>query len=540
MNNRNLSVPLAFLTGFLYRVLIGLQGIDHIDSGFSNTWFQNIFTHPETMTFYFNYYLTGFLGGLWYQLAPATGMIGFRLLEALVLTVSLLFVYKTFERHIASTPYAISAILLSFLFPNIVTTLHYNTLSFLFLSLSVWLYSRSLRSRPSLWLYLSGMALGVCFFVRIVNLALSILILVPVVDAFLMNQRKTAIKRGVAMLVGMISSCLIILGVMHLIGHLPYFLKGLGEAFGFLGGEETSHASGNLFKVYFKSYVNIILQMLVLLLIAWLYQRADMLSSSSKHVWKSLLVIGAVILIATSLPYLSALALCTMLCAYLFLTDTPREHRLLVCFVMVGAYVFPFGSDIGIPGIYHWIGGILIIPAATVIKRVPPIIRQEILICSLCIASVMLCKTLSRPYGEKSPRWECTARLEDSLLNTYTTPTKVNDYRHVIEAIRRHTTDNALLVLGNQASEIYYATETIPFLGNTQLGTYEGKTLLKRLNSQATKYDKNPVIVFLYKDHFVFDQAKEVQSQLRQWMHSRSYQKVVDDEYLTVYLPLSQ
>ena len=539
MNRRNTCIAVAFLIGFLYRVLISLQGIDHIDSGFSNTFFQNIFTHPETMTFYFNYYLSGLLGGIWCQLAGTTGMLGFRVLEATILTASVFLIYKTFERQLTNTSYAVVAILVSFLFPTIVTTLHYNTLSFLFLSLTSWSYSKFIYTRKSLWLFLSGMALGCCFLVRIVNLALGILILVPIVEAWLTRQRSLSVRHGAIMLAGMLSSVAILLGVMHLLGHLPYFVKGLDEAFGFFHGDETSHASGNLFKVYLKSYVNIFLQMSALFLLGWLYQQAGRLSASWRKSCRGLLVMGTLLLIATSLPYLSALSLCTLLLIYLFQSDIPRDHKLMFSFVMAGAYIFPFGSDIGIAGIYHWIGGLLIIPAAIGVGRVAPVVRKEITICCLCIVAVMLWKTMYRPYGEQAPRWQCTAQVGEGLLNAFTSPDKAEDYRHVIEGIRRQTTENKWLVVGNQASEIYYATETIPFLGNTQLGVYSGADLMKRLDRQVEAYHQFPVIVFLKKKHFVFDSAEEVQSRLRKWVETQHYEVAIDDAFLTVFTPLT-
>lgn len=537
MDRRNTCIICAFLIGFLYRILISLQGIDHIDSGFSNTFFQNIFTHPETMTFYFNYYLTGFFGGLWYQFAGNTGMLGFRLLEAVTVTASVFFIYKTFERQLTNTRHATWAILASFLFPTIVTTFHYNTLSFLFLSLTAWSYSRYIFTGRSPWLFLSGMLLGCCFFVRIVNLALGILVLVPVVEAWLTRQRSLAIKRGAIMLSGMLSSCIILLGMMYLIGHLSCFLQGLSEAFGFFHSDETSHASGNLFKVYLKSYVNILLQMSALCLLGWLYLRAERLSASWRNACRVLLIIGALLLVSTSLPYLSALSLCTLLLVYLLFSDVPREHKLILSFVMVGAYVFPFGSDIGIAGIYHWIGGILIIPAAIVVGRLTPVVRKEIVICSLCIAAVMLWKTMYRCYGEHAPRWECTEQVGDCMLNTFTSPDKAEDFRHVIAGIRQHTADNKWLVIGNQASEVYYATETIPFLGNTQLGVYIGTDLLKRLDRQTENYHRYPVIVFLKKEHFIFKTTDEMQSWLSKWIKTQPYEVAIDNEFMTLFTP---
>ena len=535
MTKKNKYIAIALLAGFLYRMLLSLQGIDHIDLGFSNTFYQNIFTHPESMTFYFNYYLAGLLGGTWYHWFSATGLLGFRFLEALTLTASIFLVYKTFERQLTNTRAAILAILMSFLFPSIVTTLHYNTLTFFFLSLAAWCYSKSLYDKQLLWTYLSGLALGFCFFVRIVNAALGILILIPVIYAFATHQRKLAFQLGGVMLAGMLSACIAMLGVMATLGHLPYFLAGLNEAFGFFSSGETSHSSSNLFLVYFKGYVNIILQILAIFGLGALYLQSSRLTSKWGLALRIFLIVASIVLIATSLPYLSAIALYTLLCTPIFYAITPKEDKLIAAFVIAGTYVFPFGSDIGIAGIYHWTGALLIIPAAAGAYHTSRIVRRGVLICSLYIACIMLWKALSYAYGEQTPRWTCTERIGNNVLNTFTSPEKADDYRHIIACIRENTADNHWLVLGNQSSEIFYATETKPFIGNTQLGTFTGEALTRVLDNRLQQYQQRPVVVFLNKEHFVFDEAEEVQEQLKQWMSLHDYQMIHHDAYLTIY-----
>ena len=121
------------------------------------------------------------------------------------------------------------------------------------------------------------------------------------------------------------------------------------------------------------------------------------------------------------------------------------------------------------------------------------------------------------------------------MLNTFTSPEKADDYRHIIACIRENTADNHWLVLGNQSSEIFYATETKPFIGNTQLGTFTGEALTRVLDNRLQQYQQRPVVVFLNKEHFVFDEAEEVQEQLKQWMSLHDYQMIHHDEYLTIY-----
>lgn len=532
---RGKYVALALLVGFLYRVLLSLQGIDHIDQGFSNTFYQNIFTHPGTMTFYFNYYLAGLLGGLWHHCFAASGLLGFRLLEALVLTASVFLVYKSFERQLASGKAVAVAILLCFLFPSIVTTLHYNTLTFFFLSLALWCYSKSLYGKPLLWTYLTGVVLGLCFFVRIVNGSLGILVLVPVVYALSSRQQKLAVQLGGAMLGGMVSAALVLLLLMAALGHLTCFYIGLSEAFGFFSGGETSHASGNLFLVYFKSYLNISLQVVAIVALGALYIQSRRLSPKWGVAARTVLLMASVVLVVTSQAYLSAISLCTLMCALVFLSPAPKEDKFITAFAMTGAYVVPFGSDIGIAGIFHWMGALLIVPAAVGVCRVSHSLRRGAVVFSACIALVMLGKALSFAYGEQSPRWTCTERIGNSVLNTFTSPEKADDYRQVISTIRQFTADNPWLVMGNQASELFYATETLPFLGNTQLGTFTGNDLLRQLDLQLEKYGQKPVVVFLEKEEFVFDEAEDVQATLTAWMQAHNYQTVHKDEYITVF-----
>lgn len=528
-------VALALLAGFSYRLLLSLQGFDHIDQGFSNTFFQNIFAHPGAMTFYFNYYLTGLIGGVWYHFFAVSGLLGFRLLEALALTASIFFTYKAFERQVAGGKVVSAAILMSFLFPSIVTTLHYNTLTFFFLSLAAWCYSKSLYGRQLLWTYLTGVTLGICFFVRIVNVSLGILILIPVAYALSKRQKMLALQLGGVMLGGMLSAIAAMLLLMASIGHLTYFHTGLGEAFGFFSGGETSHASGNLFLVYFKSYINILLQMAVVIGMGALYVRSGSFPQKWVTPFRALLVATSLILIVTSQPYLSAISLYTLTCASILYKATPKEDKQTTAFVLIGAYIVPFGSDIGIAGIYHWMGGLLIIPATVGFCHLCHTLRRGTLVFSVCIVLVMLWKALSFAYGEQTPRWSCTKRIGNSVLNTFTSHEKADDYRHIIPKIRQYTSDNRWLVIGNQSSELFYATEALPFLGNTQLGTFTGDDLLRRLDMQLEKYGQEPIVVFLEKEGYVFDEAKEVQATLTKWMHSHNYKTVHKDECMTIF-----
>ncbi len=535
MAKKNKYITIALLVGFLYRLLLGLQGIDHTDLGDVNTFYQNIFTHPEAVTPYFNYYLEGLFGGVWYHFCGASGLIGFRFLEALTMTAAVFFVYKAFEHQLTNGKAAVFAILISFLFPSLITTFHFYTMTFFFLALAAWCYAKSLYGNQLLWTILTGMALGCCFFVRTANISLGLLILIPVIYAMATQQRQLAIRLASAMLGGIILVSIVMFSIMSILGHIPYFMTGLREALDILYFSDTPQSFWNLFLTYMKSFINIILQILAIVGLGALYIQSSRLASKWGDALRVFLIVASIVLIATSLPYLSAISLYTLLCTPIFYAITPKEDKLIAAFTVAGAYIFPMGSDIGIPGIYHWVGALLIIPSAVGSIHTSRIVRRGALICSLYIASVMLWKSLSAPYGEQNTRWQCTERIGDSMLNTFTTPEKADDYRHILPAIQKYTTDNKWVVLGNQASEIYYATETLPYLGNTQLKAFTGEALTERLNQHLTKYGTKPVIVLLNKEEFDSEETNEVQEKLKQWMSTHKYVIVQDDAYLTIY-----
>lgn len=528
-------ILLTLLVGLLYRLLMSVQGIDHLDLGYSSTFYQNIFTHPDAMPYNFNYYLTGLVGGLWYHILGSTGLLGFRFLEALTLTAAVFFVYKAFERQLQNTHSAVLAIMMSFLFPSVVTTFHYYTLTFFFLSLAAWCYAKSLYDKPLLWTYMTGLTLGFCFFVRTGNTALVLLTLVPIIYALTTHQRSLAFRLGGTMLGGMLSGCVVMLTIMVSLGHLSLFWEGLGEAFAYYSSGETSYSFFNMCSVYFKDYVNIILQLLAIIGLGALYIQSSRMANTGGNILRIFIIVASLVLIATSKPYLSAISLYTLACAPIFYAITPKEDKLIAAFIILGTYVFPFGNNIGIASLYHWAGALLIIPAAVGVYHASHILRRGVLICSIYIAVILIWKTLSAPYGENVARWECTTQLGDNVLNTLTSPEKAADYRHIISSIRQQTTDNKLLMIGNQSSELYFSTETLPFLGTTLLDIYLGEDLTARLDKQAEKYQQLPVIVFLKQDYFTTDEMEEVQGTLRTWMTAHGYQTIQDDSYMTIY-----
>lgn len=519
----------AFLIGIAYRLLMGLQGIDNVDMGFCMTFYQNIFTHPDAMPFYFNYYLTGLIGGVWHLLFGQFGLLGFRLLETMTMALAIWLLFLAFRPWLSSPRISAVAILLSFLFPSLIVTFHYDTLSFLLMAASVYASSRYLRGNALLWLTVAGAMIGISFFARIVNGVLAALVFFPL----LWGWRKSSRDGFVAASYyagGILAGCLLVLSLMGLLGHLPYFGEALAEAFGTFSGHETSHASANLFGVYLKSYVNIGLQILVVALLALYFGDAGHLSAKLRTVLRIIMLVALFVLVLTSQPYLSAVAICTLM-----IVITPHPLPLLF-YALACAYLFPFGSDIGIPGIFHWCGGLLIVPAAYCYKKLTSQWQRTVTgLLGLAVALNMVYKMGATAYGEDYPRSETFTQALSGTLNTMTDADRAVRYRNEVARIRQYAAGNNLLLIANQASELYYATGLLPFTGNTQMGTYMGETLVQRLDSQHERYGRLPLIAFIKRGHDT-DDMDEFRQTLHPWMVRQGYHTVYDDDDIELFV----
>ena len=514
----------AFAVGIVYRLLMGLQGIDTTDMGFCMTFYQNIFTHPEGLTFYFNYYLTGLVGGLWQLLFGQFGLIGFRVLETLTLSAAILLLYLAFRPSLPPRVGA-AAVLLSFLFPSIIVTFHYDTLSFLLMSASVYALARWQRGGSQLWLTMAGMIIGLSFFARIVNGFLFWLILFPVFWGW-SELRQRATDNGAYFGLGMLTGCVTSITLMAVLGHLPYFVEAIHEAFGSLYGH--NNASGALIGSYLKSYVNIALQTVAIAATALYFGDGGHLAPRLKAIVRMVMIAALAVLVFTSQPWLSAVAICTLM--IVITRPLPLALYALAC-----AYLFPLGSTVGIPSLFHWYAGLLIIPAATCFKHlVSNWQRLVITLLVLIIGATMIYRMGTRAYGESHSRATTLESPLPGTLNTMTDPKRAARYRNEVSRIREYAGDNKLLIIANQASELYYATGMLPFTGHTQMTALMGESLLARLDYHARLYGRLPLVVFIKHGHDSND-TEAFRECLVPWMRQHHYTKVYDDDDISIY-----
>ena len=537
---RNIRIGLCLLAGFIYRVCISIQGIDHVDAGFGTTFFQHILWQPDALTYNYLYYLTGLLGGMWQWCTQGSyGLMGFRVFEALLLTATVAMLAALYRRWVSSPILLMAAIGMSFLFPTIVTTLHYNTVTYALVVCAAYCYVRGLeqeqhQARSLALMLAAGVFIGLAFFARIVNLTLLVLVVVP----WLMPGQtvRTRLLGSGSLLLGMVAGAGLTCGYMTALGHWPYFTQAVREAGGTAGQGESSHSLVNLVLTYGYSLLKIASQMAVMMLCVWIDKWGSLRQSVTGRMTGGIVaMLIFVALVITNPPYLPLAAVCTLICASSLTQTRGGQHvpSVALCFLALAAYVVPFGSDVGIAGIFHWMVGLLIFPTFHALEGLRRPIRRRALQALALIACLAIFKTAQRSYGSDCARTEQTHRISERL-NVLDSKQKAVRCQQAIAAITHYAAGNPFLVLANHQTHLYYATGKIPFLGTTETHAYAGQALTERLDSRLQHYGGiYPVIAVI---EGIGESKPETQQVLKTYIEQHRYRLVCSADSIYIYI----
>src|ERR1700676_2614528 len=86
LNPEGMNTKLFFVSIFVFQLILIFQGVDLSDEGFLVTFYQQIFTHPDSVQYNFMFWLTGIIGGVYFKLFSFLGLWGLRLGGVLVTT----------------------------------------------------------------------------------------------------------------------------------------------------------------------------------------------------------------------------------------------------------------------------------------------------------------------------------------------------------------------------------------------------------------------------------------------------------------------
>lgn len=258
----SLGVALIMLFGF--QILNIIYGFDLYDTGFHLVAYQNIFDTPDCVSYNFVYYLTDIVGGGLLKLFPQMGVVGFRVVGALFILATIIFIFVTLKNEIPIIHLLLGSILVVVGYVRLPYAFKDGILSCCLYSVAIVILYKGLLRRSNVLIILGGIVVGINMFTRIPNiLAVGLVVIVLSYNKFIFREHGSLNWKGaILFIVGAIIGVLVILLLMLLLGHIEIFKRGIAAIFSLAGGN-SSHSLLWMMKIHFASYMTTIIPILV-------------------------------------------------------------------------------------------------------------------------------------------------------------------------------------------------------------------------------------------------------------------------------------
>ena len=254
------NYPKVTLTATLIIVtLILLPGVfmsfEWCDSGFYLTFYDNIFSSPESVEYNFMYYLSGIIGGMIDNMGSTYGLLRMRIAGLLFLLGSAVVSWRYSGMSSSSFVKAASIICIYAGYISFPITLSYDIVTLLMLSGCVYLLVAGILKSSRPLVFLSGLMTGFLIFVRIPNLLQGFLILL--IPIYYSGGKRDKWILSALYAGGYVAAILIMIILMSALGHLSIFAQNLSTLVNLSSDSEASHGIGNLIYTQFYYYGSI-------------------------------------------------------------------------------------------------------------------------------------------------------------------------------------------------------------------------------------------------------------------------------------------
>lgn len=492
MSGKQTTMILAMATVIQLPLLF--IGFDLADTGFYMTFYDRIFSAPESVEYNFMYYLTGIIGGSWHLIWP--GVFSLRVLAILM---NLWTIWVLTEIVPDGRAILLTAALILFGLYVAPLTFNYDTLTATLTVTGLWLMLRN--DKYWLWPFLGGMLLGVNVFSRISNLAGIGYGLFYIIAAIWHGRR--ILRNVIWYLTGWISGIITVLLLMAALGHTDIFLSNVAELFSIAGaeGDEASHGMGNLIAAQLAAWYLISKFTVVacVLLAGFLWIRKTVRAGILRIILMSLIGISGAYIMYRSAPVTVVAGIGLTGCIATFFNS--RDHRksdialagLLMMFIM------PLGSDGGIYNngtLAEWLAVACamngFISTRNVRNRnlVPGFRASAIL---TCVFSLLMVVHLIRSgvYFDESHIGDKFVKV--SGQTAYTSQRRAKLVEELVSELNRFVKPGDILMVYGSGPTLNYLTDTRPWLGCSWPEQFMVESLKRRMESS----EEHPVIAIL-------------------------------------------
>ncbi len=501
------------------QILLGIQGFDVCDDGFALTFYQQIYNNPASVEYNFVYWLSGVVGGVWYELFPQGGIIWFRFFTVVINTASFVLAYHIFKKIM---PKRIAILgLLTVLFVNDYgfLTYYHNHLTVFLTLLSVWFLMEGLTRTKALYVLIAGSIIAINVFTRIPNVTLFTFILAIPFYYIIKGENYKVFLRPMALYVfGIIIGVLLIGLLLLALGQMEIMKRALSSLFDLGKTEGSSHNVIGLLKSYIHKYVTLFMvgcQLITLILLflgVYSYFK-------NKHVLRNItLFVGFVVAFIWfrngDIYPIYAIACLGVL---LVLLSKSYDYKVkTLAFLGALMLVFlPLGSGGGIkssgymciwlsvPFFFHWFNNLKrskvslgMVPKLEEIVIPETSFKVLTLFVAITFLSAKAYNMFNKAYFDEGSRFNKTYTIDSPLARgIYTKERRAVIMNEVLLNLKTYVKPNDYLLIFDKVPMLHFLTETKPYMYNPWVWIYDTHSFDKKLKHAEEHINVYPIVL---------------------------------------------
>lgn len=480
--------------------------MDMEDEGWLLTAYQNIFSHPSSVSYNFLYYNAIVAGGIWELLFGQYGLVAFRFMHALLEVCKVLLVYFMLRKYCNKYAIFIGFTIYEIIF-NAYTFTDPNQVSAVLCLLAIFFIVKSLEQKQWLYMLVGGAVMGINVFTRIPNIALCALILVLLVYWIETKDNKTTLNMLLAAIGGFIIGCLLEVLMMCCLGHFAIFIDNIVCGFSAAGDADSTHNLMSMGKMYFIQIREIWYQIapvaLMGFIFAYIKEKVSLVDKTKYHIL--IVVLSIVTLVLAYHQHRSLFAFETIVCIYI-IVRAPSIFKYIATLALLFIYLLPLGSDWGYAnGCITMQAMCLVFPfviSYLLTEIFSKNLQREIAMFPICLYAFIVVGYATCSRGIQYIR-NCMNLFETEKRSYVHSPlattifigdgfTRLNP---LLDELSKYVKPGDVILCYQSPAMVHYLTKTRPYLENAWPWTYTSADMERHFLKAQNESETLPVIV---------------------------------------------
>lgn len=513
----NKEIYLFILIVTFVQLLLSFQGFDVCDEGFSLTHYQQIFNDPSCVEYNSVYWLSGLIGGLWYEIYPTGGILWFRILAVVFNVLTFIVSFKILEKIIDKRSALFGCAMVVFVNDFGYLAFYHNHLTAFLAVVGIYILVKGiLESRLKLVVF-SGFIIGVNVFTRLPNATLLIFVLAIPFYYFITNKSfKIIIKPSLLFFVGVFLGIISIILLLISLNQFDELKNATATLFNLGKSNKSGHNISEMFFVYVRNYISMIKYTVVFLFVVFTY----LLFSNSRYFLINLGIKIVAFFMMFFLLKKGGMQLIYGFCfigtiTILFFKNVPDPVKLTAFLALLMTVFLPLGSSGGMNSsgymcIWLSLPFFLFIISNTTSLKMNLTAKWEVVVTEIqsrsfkklymfVVVSFFAYKLYAvsqEAYFDKGNRFNKTYTISSKFAKgIYTKKRRAHITNTLLSVLETYVRPDDYLLIYDKLPMIHFLTNTKPYMYNPWVFVYDGVTFEKKLIKAEKEIKVLPIVV---------------------------------------------